>query len=69
MLNRMCSRLPCNHPALRMVHQRPYSKIGIAPLSPNRNNAGLLGERIENKPEAPSAPAPDMATVVSSDRT
>ena len=44
MFMKMCRRPPCSHVALSTVHQRPATKTGTAPLSPNRNSARELGE-------------------------
>src|ERR1700730_3589708 len=63
MLNTICSSPPCSQPALRTVHQRPNLKTGIAPLAPNRNNAGTLGDRIENRPFIWKIAFPDASSV------
>src|SRR5437762_3365181 len=44
-LKKMCSRPPCNHPAVRTVHHRPAPKTGSAPLSPKRKRLRGLGDR------------------------
>src|SRR6185436_16304294 len=44
---RMCSRPACSQPALSTVHHRPIPKTGIAPLAPNRNSTGVLGDSAE----------------------
>src|SRR3954468_23983301 len=49
-LKRICSRLPWSHEAVRSVHQRPYTKTGIAPDIPNSSSAGELGERNDRPP-------------------
>ena len=62
MFMKMCSSDACSQPALSTVHQRPNLNTGIAPLAPNRNSTGVLGESSDMMPPMPIA-LPDISSV------
>src|SRR5712691_9824575 len=63
MLNRMCSRLPCSHDAVKSVHHQPSWKTGNVPEAPNTISTSKLGDRKENPPPAFWSWLPDTSSV------